>query len=74
MQPSKPLMQVRSEPKMTRSIYKCTKCHKYTLETDKCTTCGSTVYSPHPARFSLEKEAKLSKYRLMMIKQELKTG
>ncbi|MHA1707645.1 MAG: nucleolar RNA-binding Nop10p family protein [Candidatus Heimdallarchaeaceae archaeon] len=57
---------------MTKSIFKCTKCKKYTLHSDICPSCGGVVVSPQPARFSLEKEKKYSKYRRMLIKNNQK--
>jgi len=53
---------------MTKSIFRCTKCKKYTLNSNECPTCGEKVISPQPARFSLEKEKKYSKYRRKIIK------
>lgn len=55
---------------MTKSIFKCTKCDKYTLNSETCPACGSKAVSPQPARFSLEKERKYSKYRRALIKRE----
>ena len=55
---------------MTKSIFKCTKCNKYTLNNETCPVCGGKVVSPQPARFSLEKENKYSKYRRALIKRE----
>ncbi len=54
---------------MTKSIFKCTKCRKYTLS-ETCPECGGKAVSPQPARFSLEKENKYSKYRRELIKRE----
>jgi rRNA maturation protein Nop10 len=53
---------------MTKSIFRCTKCKKYTLNSKECPVCGGKVISPQPARFSLEKEKKYSKYRRQLIK------
>lgn len=55
---------------MTKSIFRCVECKKYTLESEKCPICDSTVISPQPARFSLEKEKKYSKYRRRLIKEQ----
>ena len=53
---------------MTKSIYRCLKCEKYTLNEQTCPHCGDRVVSPQPARFSLEKEKKYSKYRRQLLK------
>ena len=55
---------------MTKSIFKCSKCNEYTLNSEICPVCGGKVVSPQPARFSLEKEKKYSKYRRLLIKRE----
>ena len=55
---------------MTKSIYKCVDCKEYTLESSKCSKCGGKVVSPQPARFSLEKEKKYSKYRRKLLKEQ----
>ncbi len=56
---------------MTKSIFRCTSCNKYTLNEDICPICGSDVENPHPARFSIEKEKKYSKYRRELIKDKI---
>ncbi len=56
---------------MTKSIFRCVECKKYTLESDKCPICGGGVIPPQPARFSLDKERKYSKYRRNLIKEQL---
>ncbi|NIQ04859.1 MAG: RNA-protein complex protein Nop10 [Candidatus Korarchaeota archaeon] len=33
-------------------IYRCTNCHKYTLESDVCPYCGGDVRTAHPPPFS----------------------
>lgn len=43
-------------------IRKCPKCGRYTLK-NVCSTCNSNTISPHPPKFSLEKEEKYGKYR-----------
>jgi len=43
-------------------LRKCTKCSEYTLK-DVCKKCGAKTASPHPLKFSIEKEKKYSKYR-----------
>lgn len=43
-------------------LRKCPKCNKYTLK-DDCASCKVKTISPHPFRFSIEKEKKYSKYR-----------
>lgn len=40
----------RMSPKL---IYKCQNCHKYTLESQKCPSCGNRVHIVHPAPVSL---------------------
>ncbi|MHA1952360.1 MAG: nucleolar RNA-binding Nop10p family protein [Candidatus Heimdallarchaeaceae archaeon] len=55
---------------MTKSILRCIECKKYTLGSTKCSACGGRVVSPQPARFSLEKESKYSKYRRKLIKEQ----
>ncbi|NPD87118.1 MAG: ribosome biogenesis protein [Asgard group archaeon] len=55
---------------MTKSILRCAECKKYTLESTECSVCGGRVISPQPARFSLEKERKYSKYRRKLIKEQ----
>jgi len=57
---------------MTKSIYQCVKCKEYTLNEERCPHCGSKTVSPQPARFSLEKEKKYSKYRRQLFKTQLK--
>ncbi|MCG3222054.1 MAG: ribosome biogenesis protein [Candidatus Heimdallarchaeota archaeon] len=57
---------------MTKSILRCIECKKYTLESTKCSSCGGRVISPQPARFSLEKERKYSKYRRKLMKEQRK--
>lgn len=41
---------------------KCPKCNRYTLQ-ENCPIDGTKTVSPHPPRFSPEKEAKFGKYR-----------
>ncbi|MHA2357214.1 MAG: nucleolar RNA-binding Nop10p family protein [Candidatus Heimdallarchaeaceae archaeon] len=55
---------------MTKSIFQCVNCKKYTLNEKKCPACGGHVISPQPARFSLEKEKTYSKYRRNLIKEQ----
>ena len=55
---------------MTKSIFKCGKSQKYTLQDGNCPFCGGKTVSPQPARFSLEKEKKFSKYRRQLIKSQ----
>ncbi|MBR9682854.1 MAG: ribosome biogenesis protein [Candidatus Aenigmarchaeota archaeon] len=43
-------------------LRKCPNCMKYTLK-DDCGTCNIKTVSPHPIKFSIEKEKKYSKYR-----------
>lgn len=57
---------------MTKSIFYCNHCERYTLETQRCPKCGGEVVSPQPPRFSLEKERKYSKYRRDLMKQQIK--
>ena len=59
---------------MTKSIFKCVECNKYTLNTEKCPACGGKVVSPRPAKFSIEKEEKYSKYRRQLMKNDLNTS
>ena len=59
---------------MTKSIFKCMECSKFTLNTKECPSCGGRVVSPRPARFSIEKEEKYSHYRRQLIKNDLKTS
>ncbi|MGQ4870853.1 MAG: RNA-protein complex protein Nop10 [Candidatus Thorarchaeota archaeon] len=35
-------------------LFKCTVCHEYTLEEERCPRCGGSVASPYPAKFSLQ--------------------
>jgi len=44
-------------------IKKCPKCKGYTLK-DVCPKCGVETISPHPPKFSLEKEMKIVKYKM----------
>jgi rRNA maturation protein Nop10 len=55
---------------MTKSIFRCIECKIYSLSNGKCPTCGGKTVSPRPARFSIEKSQKYSKYRRMLIKTE----
>ena len=41
-------------------IRKCSKCRAYTLKEEHC---GKRTISPHPPKFSPEKEKKYGKYR-----------
>ncbi|MHA1778182.1 MAG: nucleolar RNA-binding Nop10p family protein, partial [Candidatus Heimdallarchaeaceae archaeon] len=43
-----------------------------TLDSEHCPSCGGNVVSPHPPRFSLEKERKYSKYRRELVKQQIR--
>ena len=43
-------------------IKKCPSCGTYTLK-EKCTKDGTETISPHPPKFSLEKDTKYGKYR-----------
>ncbi|NLE03599.1 MAG: RNA-protein complex protein Nop10 [Crenarchaeota archaeon] len=47
-------------------LRKCEKCHKYTLKTTLCSSCGGAVHIPHPAKFS--PDDKYLKYRLALKK------
>jgi rRNA maturation protein Nop10 len=55
---------------MTKSILRCVECKKYSLESSTCSACGGKVISPQPARFSLVKERKYSKYRRRLLKEQ----
>jgi len=55
---------------MTKSIYRCVECKEYSLEEQICPHCGNKTVSPQPARFSLEKEKKYSKYRRQLLKTQ----
>ncbi|MBU5575221.1 MAG: nucleolar RNA-binding Nop10p family protein [Candidatus Aenigmatarchaeota archaeon] len=44
------------------SIKKCKKCGKYTLM-EYCNICKEKTITPHPPKFSLEKELKYEKYK-----------
>lgn len=57
---------------MTKSIFRCVACKRYTLDPEQCPICGKNVISPQPPRFSLEKEKKYSKYRRELLKQQVK--
>ncbi len=46
---------------MAKNILMCTKCKEYTL---KQTHCKTKTIPIKPAKFSLEKEERLSKYRI----------
>ncbi|MBY9001109.1 MAG: ribosome biogenesis protein [Candidatus Heimdallarchaeota archaeon] len=59
---------------MTKSIFKCVECKKYTLNTEKCPSCDGKVFSPRPAKFSIEKEKRYSSYRRQLIKRDLDTS
>ncbi len=37
---------------MTKRIYKCLKCGRYTLKQDRCPVCGGLARVAHPPRFS----------------------
>ncbi len=41
-------------------IKRCTECKSYTLKDEHC---SKKTVSPHPPKFSLEKEKKYGKYR-----------
>jgi len=49
-------------------LRKCTQCHKYTLNQEKCPYCGGKVLVPHPAKFS--PHDKYAKYRRAMRVEE----
>lgn len=55
---------------MTKSIFRCEKCKKYTLDPKMCPDCQGKTLSSKPARFSLEKEKKYSKYRRQLIQNK----
>ncbi|MHA1302273.1 MAG: H/ACA ribonucleoprotein complex subunit NOP10 [Candidatus Heimdallarchaeaceae archaeon] len=55
-----------------KTIKKCGVCKRYTLNPVHCPYCNGKTISPHPARFSLEKEQKYSQYRRQLIKDSLK--
>lgn len=59
---------------MTKSIFKCVECNKYTLDTEKCPSCGGKTISPKPAKFSIEREEKYSRFRRELIKRDLNTS
>lgn len=59
---------------MTKSIFKCIDCKKYTLNNKECPSCGGHVASPRPAKFSIEKEERYSSYRRQLIKNDLNTS
>ncbi|NHI89047.1 MAG: RNA-protein complex protein Nop10 [Candidatus Thorarchaeota archaeon] len=42
-------------------LFKCSKCGQYTLEQQRCPTCGGSVFSPKPPRYS--PQDKYGKYR-----------
>ncbi|MEM2103084.1 MAG: RNA-protein complex protein Nop10 [Candidatus Bathyarchaeia archaeon] len=48
-------------------LRKCGDCGKYTLNREKCPSCGGAVHVPHPAKFS--PDDKYAKYR-RMLKEE----
>ena len=54
-----------------KTLYKCANCGEYTLKPNLCPHCGGKTYTPHPARFSIEKEQKYSKYRRDLLKNQL---
>ena len=58
---------------MTKSIYRCISCKEYSLNDQTCPHCGERTVSPQPARFSLDKEQKYSKYRRKLIKEQLRS-
>ena len=33
-------------------LRRCVECGRYTLDTDRCPSCGGSVRIPHPAKFS----------------------
>jgi len=43
-------------------LRKCPNCQNYTLK-ETCPVCKTKTVSPHPPKFSLEKEKKYSEYR-----------
>jgi len=45
-------------------LRKCRQCGKYTLNLEKCPSCGGEVRVPHPAKFS--PQDKYAKYRRAM--------
>jgi H/ACA ribonucleoprotein complex subunit 3 len=51
-------------------IRKCINCSSYTLNKEKCPTCGGPVKIPHPAKFSLDDRYSKYKIRMKRISEE----
>ncbi|MFX1535877.1 MAG: nucleolar RNA-binding Nop10p family protein [Promethearchaeota archaeon] len=47
---------------MPKLMKHCPICQIYTLQ-DRCSKCGKVTRSPHPPKFSMERDRKYSKYR-----------
>jgi len=51
-------------------LRKCEKCGSYTLNPEKCPTCGGAVKTPHPAKFSMEDRYQSYKLRMLRMAKE----
>ncbi len=52
---------------MTKILRKCIQCQEYSIFVERCPHCGGELRNPHPPKFSLEKEARYSKYRRKLL-------
>ncbi|MEM2127340.1 MAG: RNA-protein complex protein Nop10 [Candidatus Bathyarchaeia archaeon] len=52
---------------------KCTLCNRYTLNQERCPSCGGPLKIPHPAKFSMDD--RYQHYRMKMRRlAEVETG
>lgn len=51
---------------------KCTKCHRYTLEENKCPVCNNDLKNVHPPRFSLQDKYQDYRMKFFIEKMEKK--
>jgi len=49
-------------------LRRCGNCKRYTLNKEKCPSCGGAVYVPHPAKFS--PDDKYAKYRRRLSEEQ----
>ena len=45
-------------------LRRCVKCDRYTLDQERCPTCGGPVKIPHPAKFSMDDRYRQSRLKM----------
>lgn len=54
---------------MPKKMHYCDKCKLYTLQDKICPTCGGTLRTPHPPKFS--PQDKYQQYRIPLFKKKI---